>query len=239
MHTCKTKSLRMKYLFFVAVAFGIFPGTSIKVTAQTSISLESVASKTKSKISPRFIEDIEITPEKISDNLTADNVIEKNDVTYTSASTAANVFVSSDIEQCSAMQFKYATMMNREVETLTNAALYNFIDEWWATRYRYGGEDKHGIDCSAFTGKVLASVYGVNLPRTAADQYKISERVSKEDLLEGDLVFFNTRGGVSHAGVYLGNNYFVHSSLNGGVTISSLTDDYYSRKFISGGRVCK
>jgi cell wall-associated NlpC family hydrolase len=51
------------------------------------------------------------------------------------------------------------------------------------------------------------------------------------------LVFFNTSGGVSHVGLYLGNNYFVHSSLNGGVTISSLKEDYYSRKFISGGRI--
>jgi len=207
----------MKYLFFFAVALGIFPGTFIKVTAQTSINLESVAGKHISKTSLHFIEGIEITPEKISDNLSADH----------------------NIEQCSATQFKYATMMNREVETLTDTALYNFIDEWWATRYRYGGTDKYGIDCSAFAGKVLESVYGISLPRTAAEQYKLSERISKNNLVEGDLVFFNTRGGISHEGVYLGNNYFVHSSVNGGVTISSLTDNYYSRTFISGGRVCK
>jgi lipoprotein Spr len=63
--------------------------------------------------------------------------------------------------------------------------------------------------------------------------------VANEDLQEGDLVFFNTRGGISHVGLYLGNNYFVHSSTSGGVTISSLTDDYYSKKFLSGGRVKK
>jgi lipoprotein Spr len=48
--------------------------------------------------------------------------------------------------------------------------------------------------------------------------------------------FFNTRGGVSHVGVYLGNNYFVHSSVHDGVTISSLDDNYYHSKFICGGR---
>lgn len=238
MHTSKTKSLRMKNLFFVAVAFGIFSGTSTKVAAQTSINLESVASKSRPNASLKFIENIEITPEKISDNIAADyKSSEAAPEAVKVVSVNYNTVASSDIEQCTKMQFKYATMMNREVETISNTPLYNFIDEWWATRYHYGGNDKRGIDCSAFTGRVLATVYGVTLPRTAADQYKASERISKENLQEGDLVFFNTRGGVSHAGVYLGNNYFVHSSVNWGVTISSLNDDYYSRKFISGGRV--
>jgi len=56
-------------------------------------------------------------------------------------------------------------------------------------------------------------------------------------MLEGDLVFFNTRGGVSHVGVYLGDGYFVHSSSSAGVTINSLNESYYSRKFIGGGRI--
>jgi lipoprotein Spr len=55
--------------------------------------------------------------------------------------------------------------------------------------------------------------------------------------MAGDLVFFNTRGGVSHVGVYLTNNHFVHSSSRNGVMISSLDDSYYSKKFIGGGRV--
>ncbi len=63
------------------------------------------------------------------------------------------------------------------------------------------------------------------------------KKLKKTDLLEGDLVFFNTRGGVSHAGVYLGNGYFVHASVHAGVTINSLNDAYYSRKYIGGGRI--
>ncbi len=227
----------MKNLFFVAVAIGIFSGTSITAKAQASVNLESLANKTKPKISLHFIESIEITPEKISDNLPAENAIEKN-VASKPAATVTN-YGAASIEFCSLMQFKYAMIMNREVETFTNAPLYNFIDQWWAIPYHYGGSDKKGIDCSAFTGKILSSVYGIGVPRTAAEQYKISEKISREELAEGDLVFFNTRGGVSHVGFYLGDNYFVHSSVAYGVTISSLTDDYYSRKFIGGGRVCK
>ena len=228
----------MKYLFFVAVAIGIVSGTST-VTAQTSVNLESVASKASLKSSPRFIESIEITRDKISDNLPADELTERQESSVAVVSVNRNITSGSNIEDCTKMQFKYATMMNTEVENITNTTLYNFIDEWWATRYHYGGSDKNGIDCSAFTGKLVSNVYGITLSRTAADQYKETQRVNMTDLAEGDLVFFNTRGGVSHAGFYLGNGYFVHSSVNYGVTISSLTDGYYNKKFISGGRINK
>jgi len=227
----------MKNLFFVAVAVGIFSGTSITAKAQTSVNLESVANRTKPKISLKFIEGIEITPGSISDNQALGTVTEKKANSKQTIHTS-NINVSS-IEDCSPLQFKYAMIMEREVESLTNPSLYSFIDEWWATRYRYGGEDKNGIDCSAFTEKVETSVYGISLPRTAKEQYNLVEKIPVENLKEGDLVFFNTRGGVSHVGVYLGDNYFVHSSVNAGVTISSLTDDYYSRKFIGGGRIYK
>lgn len=127
--------------------------------------------------------------------------------------------------------------MNREVETFGNTILYSFIDLWWATPYLYGGTTKYGIDCSGFTGKLLSSVYGISVPRTAGLQYGASQKIALDNLKEGDLVFFNTRGGVSHVGFYLGDNYFVHSSVNAGVTINSLKEAYYKKAFIGGGRV--
>jgi cell wall-associated NlpC family hydrolase len=227
----------MKNLFFVAVAIGIFSGTSITAKAQTSVNLESVASRAKPKISLKFIEGIEITPGNVSDNQAMGTVMEKKANSKQTINAADNNM--SSIEDCSPLQFKYAMIMEREVESFTNTSLYSFIDEWWATRYRYGGEDKNGIDCSAFTEKVESAVYGISLPRTAKEQYSLVEKIPVGNLREGDLVFFNTKKGVSHVGVYLGNNYFVHSSVNAGVTISSLTDDYYDRKFIGGGRIYK
>ncbi len=226
----------MKNLFFIAIASSIFFADATTVNAQNSINSKKLAGNATPKISLKFIESIEITPDKISDNQPAD-ARENTDypVAVTTIMVPANGGIS-NIEQCSAMQFRYAVLMNKEVETITNMPLYNLINEWWATRYKYGGTDKGGIDCSAFSGKVLSVVYGINLPRTATDQYDASEKIVMEQLQEGDLVFFNTRGGVSHVGVYLGDNYFVHSSVSNGVTISSLTDDYYSKKFIGGGR---
>lgn len=141
------------------------------------------------------------------------------------------------IESISSMQFKYAMLMDVDAESVTNTALFNFIDDWYGTHYRLGGTTKKGIDCSAFTGILLSTVFSFSLPRTAHEQYNVCEHIKKEDLMPGDLVFFNTRGGVSHVGVYLANNHFVHSCSSQGVMISSLDDAYFSKRFIGGGRV--
>jgi NlpC/P60 family len=143
------------------------------------------------------------------------------------------------LEECTALQFKYAQLTDMDVEQIADSYLFNFIEEWWAVKYRYGGTTKRGVDCSSYTGQLFQSVYGISLPRTARLQYGITARVNRYDLQEGDLVFFNTIGGVSHVGVYVGNSRFTHSSCSQGVTVSSLNDPYYSRKFISGGRITK
>jgi lipoprotein Spr len=76
-------------------------------------------------------------------------------------------------------------------------------------------------------------------PQPQHTQYDFCIKIDKEKLQEGDLVFFKTKRRVSHVGIYLGNDCFVHSSTSSGVTINKLTDDYYSRKFIGGGRITK
>lgn len=134
-------------------------------------------------------------------------------------------------------QFKYAIMLNESVEKLTNLGLYATIDNWYGTRYRYGGTSSRGIDCSAFMQKLAAYAFGLSLPRTAKEQFKSSVQISKSDLKEGDLVFFNTTGGVSHVGMYLQNNKFVHSASSKGVMISDLSDKFWTKHFIGAARV--
>ena len=128
-------------------------------------------------------------------------------------------------------------LMNVEVESLNNHTLYNYIDQWFGTPYRMGGSTKYGIDCSSFTASLFENIYSMIIPRQAKQQFKATVRIKKQDLKEGDLVFFNTRGGISHVGVFLTNGNFVHSSSSKGVTISNLSDPYYSKRFKAAGRL--
>ncbi|MBL0232680.1 MAG: C40 family peptidase [Chitinophagaceae bacterium] len=149
-------------------------------------------------------------------------------------------FNPSSIEAANSLQFKYAILMNTEVETLPNKALLEGVDNWYGVRYRSGGNDHKGIDCSGFTVAVYAAVYSITLPRVSRDQYQTARKISTTELQEGDLVFFNTRGrGVSHVGIYLGNNYFIHASVSKGVMVSSLFEPYYLQRFVGAGRIEK
>ncbi|SHG03090.1 lipoprotein Spr [Cnuella takakiae] len=142
----------------------------------------------------------------------------------------------STIENASQLQLKFAILLDAEVEQITPSALYQSVDEWWGTRYQYGGSTRDGIDCSAFTQVVYNAHFAVSLPRTAKEQHDVSTAISREELKEGDLVFFNTRGGVSHVGVYLQNNKFAHAATSGGVMISDLDEIYWAKRFIGAGR---
>jgi cell wall-associated NlpC family hydrolase len=108
------------------------------------------------------------------------------------------------------------------------------------TPYQYGGNTEDGIDCSAFTQSVYDKSLSIELQRSARDQYQQGDVIeNKEDLQFGDLVFFNTRRRVKpgHVGIYIGDRLFAHSSSKNGVIISSLDEEYYSKRFMGGRRV--
>jgi lipoprotein Spr len=139
------------------------------------------------------------------------------------------------------LRAKYAKMMNVTIDSITNVKLYSFVDEWLYTPYKWGGSDKRGIDCSAFIQKLLIQVYGVNIPRTAVDQFftKNVEKFRRSRYLsEGDLVFFHTvdERTISHVGVYLCNRMFVNACSKG-VIIGNLDDNYWQKKYVSAGRI--
>lgn len=110
------------------------------------------------------------------------------------------------------------------------------------TRYRFGGtSEKSGFDCSGFIGYLFREEAGVTLPRSTREMINVdAPKVARNKLKPGDLLFFSTngRGRVSHAGIYLGDNQFIHSSSrrSGGVRIDSLGDRYWSKTFIEAKR---
>lgn len=107
------------------------------------------------------------------------------------------------------------------------------------TKYVYGGTTTSGFDCSGFTQYAFKQS-GMSIPRTTGSQYNAGKTVAKNSLQTGDLVFFNTtgRGSVSHVGIYVGANNFIHASTSRGVMISSIYDKYYwGSRYVGARRV--
>ncbi|MFT3948083.1 MAG: C40 family peptidase [Agriterribacter sp.] len=145
-----------------------------------------------------------------------------------------------NIENGDVMQFKYAIKMDVEVERLANAELYRFIESWWGTPYRMGGSTQKGVDCSSFTQTLMSAIYNLPLPRTAHEQKNYCIPIDINELKEGDMVFFNTSrnaNAITHVGIYLQRDMFVHASSSSGVIISSLHEAYWSKRFKGAGRV--
>jgi cell wall-associated NlpC family hydrolase len=128
-----------------------------------------------------------------------------------------------------------------EITSSDNKKLYDAIEDWYGTPYKYGGCSKQGVDCSCFVGNVFKTVYGVALQRSAHGIYEQnSTAVSKDKLKEGDFVFFtNNNKRVSHVGIYLKDGMFAHSSTSRGVMISKLDNSYWKQHFFKGGRLKK
>lgn len=112
------------------------------------------------------------------------------------------------------------------------ATAYQYI----GVPYVYGGTSTKGLDCSGFTQRVFKEL-GVTLKRTAAQQYTQGTSVSKSNLKSGDLVFFNTSGGVSHVGIFIGDGKFIHAGVSTGVTVAKLNSSYWAPKYIGAKRI--
>ncbi|MHB8208200.1 C40 family peptidase [Mucilaginibacter sp.] len=128
-------------------------------------------------------------------------------------------------------------IMGVALSATSNMKLFHFVYDWIGTPYRFGGSSRKGIDCSAFTKELYSEVFNLDIKRNSRDIFSMVSPVSKDELKEGDLVFFKIHSRrISHIGIYLGNNRFAHASSKG-VSISSLDDAYYSRYFYKGGRL--
>lgn len=132
----------------------------------------------------------------------------------------------------------YGQLMGAIPDSIANEKLYETVEEWLGAPYCYAGKSKNGVDCSGFATVLYRLAYGILLEGGAADIYPKTEPVSKNELQEGDLVFFKIRKTrISHVGVYLANNKFAHASTQLGVIISDLDEAYYKKYYFGGGRI--
>ncbi|MAX52393.1 MULTISPECIES: NlpC/P60 family protein [unclassified Methylophaga] len=116
----------------------------------------------------------------------------------------------------------------------TLSQLYRQYQQWNGTPYRLGGNNRSGIDCSAFVQQTYQHLFGITMPRTTSQQILQGKHIKRTELKSGDLVFF--RKG-SHVGIYLEEDKFLHVSTKIGVTISSMHNSYWARYFWQAVRV--
>jgi hypothetical protein len=121
---------------------------------------------------------------------------------------------------------------------LMRSSIFDKACNYLGVKYRYGQSSEKAFDCSGFVKYVFRN-FGFELPHSAYMLYKITRRIESTQAQCGDLVFFITRGkGVSHVGIYLGNNQFIHSPGRGRtVSIDTLGANYYKKHMVGFGSV--
>ncbi|MDX6151486.1 NlpC/P60 family protein [Marinococcus sp. PL1-022] len=120
------------------------------------------------------------------------------------------------------------------VSTGTGSDIVSTAKQYMGTPYVWGGMSSSGFDCSGFINYVYDK-HGKSMPRTVASIYSASTKVSSPSV--GDIVFFDTRGGASHAGIYAGNNEFIHAGASTGVTVSSMNSSYWAPRYMGAGEI--
>ncbi|MFN4972402.1 MAG: C40 family peptidase [Bacteroidota bacterium] len=119
----------------------------------------------------------------------------------------------------------------------SNLALYELIDDWLGVPHKDNGCEKSGTDCSCFVKMVYTTIYHADVGKHSQEMYARTQRTNKEQLTEGDLVFFKTKGDkISHVGIYLNNQKFVHVSTSKGVAVNSLLEPYYLKTYTAAGK---
>lgn len=124
--------------------------------------------------------------------------------------------------------------------TSENLRLGEILQSYLGKPYKGKSKYEEGLDCSHFTSSVFRKFNRIELPRTAADQFKAGVEVHFNHLRYGDLVFYKTtRKAISHVGIYVGNRRFIHASSSKGVIISGMDEKYWSERYVGARRVFK
>ncbi|MBA3899069.1 MAG: C40 family peptidase [Bacteroidetes bacterium] len=139
-----------------------------------------------------------------------------------------------------ALRAKYSELLSVSEKEIKNIKLYEFIEDWKDTPYKYGGKSKTGVDCSNFATLMYDEVFKLGISGSCSNLYQLCKPIDKSELKEGDLLFFKIdKDRISHVGVYLHNNKFVHATTKKGVMINDLDETYYKKYFFNAARFNK
>ena len=153
------------------------------------------------------------------------------------------ILFSSTLACVSTTRFSSSSQSTLATKSKSDRMNHNVLEQvarrWLNTPYRYGGQSRQGIDCSGLTCAIYREVYEVELPRTVEQQLKTGRYVQKSRLMPGDLVFFRNGGSgvIDHVGIYLGQDKFVHASVQLGVVISTLSAAHNRRHYVTARRI--
>lgn len=195
----------------------------------TNVSVESAAS---------IPESISIPSEPVAVAVAEKTTQQSNDAqTIIKVQTAKKA--SEPVQVAAAVQGKAAVETELPKQQISRSGSPNLVSNALSLKgvpYVFGGISKSGFDCSGYTQYVFKGS-GISLPRTSQEQFNVGSPIKKDQLQTGDLVFFTTYAkGPSHVGVYIGGGNFVHAS-NSGVRTTSLSDGYYSSRYLGARRV--
>lgn len=132
--------------------------------------------------------------------------------------------------------------MQHTASTPQAAALLKEARSWLGTPYKYGGNDRKGVDCSGLVLQIYKAALGIPLPRSSREQRDYCTSISKSNLIPGDLIFFATgkdRKKISHVGIFIGESRMIHASASKGVILSDISAPYYTRTYVGSGMVDK
>ena len=138
--------------------------------------------------------------------------------------------------------FLSKSILDKEEENFLRQKFLEISHQYREHKYKIGGDGNGYLDCSMFV-KLVYQNLGIDLPRTSREQFQVGIEVEKEELIPGDLLFFSrdkTRENISHVGIYIGDNKFIHfSSSRRGLSIDSLEEDYFKNRFVGAKRILK
>jgi cell wall-associated NlpC family hydrolase len=119
----------------------------------------------------------------------------------------------------------------------SESKLRQVAESYLGVPYVFGGQSREGMDCSGFVRQVFDEAEGVQLPHNASAMSSYGQEISKSDLKPGDILFFKGLLFIDHAGIYMGNGYFIHSESGVGVNYTRLDAPYFSAHFAGAKRV--